>query len=124
MPAFCLQVAKTNVLNAGGNTSIVSTSPWDAPRINLRIYNTQYDIDAMVQLMKDVQTLVASQPWEGYILGLVGNLANTTSDAELADYAQNFSVTVDHSLGTVRIGEVVDSELKVIGVSGLRVVDA
>ncbi|KAF8872219.1 aryl-alcohol-oxidase from pleurotus Eryingii [Mucidula mucida] len=107
-----------------GNTAIVSNNVWDAPRIDLKIYDTQYDIDAMVQSMKDAQTIASSKPWADYNLGLFGDLANTTTDADLASYARKFSVTVDHSLGTLRIGEVVDSELKVKGVSGLRVVDA
>ncbi|KAF9018255.1 aryl-alcohol-oxidase from pleurotus Eryingii [Hymenopellis radicata] len=107
-----------------GNVTIASTNPWDPPVIDLQMFTTQYDIDAMVQAMKDAQTLLAAQPWTGYILGPFGDLANATTDGELADYARKYSVTVDHALGTAKIGEVVDSELKVIGVSGLRVVDA
>ncbi len=37
----------------------------------------------------------------------------TTTDADLASYAKKFYVTLDHSLETLRIGEVADSELKV-----------
>ncbi len=108
----------------GGNTTIPSTNPWDAPIIDLQLFSTQYDIDAMVQSLKDAQTIVASEPWADYVLGPFGDLANATTDEDLAEYARRTAVTVNHSLGTARIGEVVDSELKVVGVSGLRVVDA
>ncbi|KAF9012815.1 aryl-alcohol-oxidase from pleurotus Eryingii [Hymenopellis radicata] len=107
-----------------GNTTIPSTNPWDAPIIDLQLFSTQYDIDAMVQSLKDAQTIVASEPWADYVLGPFGDLVNATTDGDLAEYSRRNAVTVNHSLGTARIGEVVDSELKVIGVSGLRVVDA
>jgi choline dehydrogenase-like flavoprotein len=46
------------------------------------------------------------------------------SDADLLDYIQRESHTLYHPVGTCAIGSVVDSELRVLGVDGLRVVDA
>ena len=49
------------------------------------------------------------------------------SDEEIADFIRGTSYTVHHQVGTSRIGgaeAVVDPQLKLLGLSGLRVVDA
>ena len=46
------------------------------------------------------------------------------SEADLLDYIQRESHTLYHPVGTCAIGSVVDSQLRVLGVEGLRVVDA
>ena len=51
-----------------------------------------------------------------------------STDAEYVDFIQRKAETVYHPVGTCRMGKddqaVVDSELRVRGVQGLRVVDA
>jgi choline dehydrogenase len=55
---------------------------------------------------------------------------NVTTDEELLDYARRVGVSCYHVMGTARMGpssdpsSVVDDELRVHGVAGLRVVDA
>merc|ERR1712129_358590 len=46
------------------------------------------------------------------------------SDALLEDFVRHFAFTVYHPTSTCRIGDVVDTHLRVKGVEGLRVVDA
>ncbi len=46
------------------------------------------------------------------------------SDALLEDMARHYSITVYHLVSTCRMGDVVDSDLKVFGINGLRVADA
>ena len=50
------------------------------------------------------------------------------SDAEIAQFIRASSYTVHHQVGTCRMGEhpeaVVDSQLRLRGIDGLRVVDA
>ena len=45
-------------------------------------------------------------------------------DADLLDFVQRHCHTLYHPVGTCAIGSVVDSDLRVLGVEGLRVVDA
>ena len=54
----------------------------------------------------------------GYVTG------DTPSDALLEDLARHYSFTVYHLTSTCRIGSVVDPDLRVTGVAGLRVADA
>ena len=46
------------------------------------------------------------------------------SDADLRAYARRHAQTLFHPAGTCAMGEVVDAELRVVGIDGLRVVDA
>merc|ERR1712039_729728 len=46
------------------------------------------------------------------------------SDALIEDFVRHFAMTVYHPTSTCRIGDVVDPELRVKGVQGLRVIDA
>ena len=48
----------------------------------------------------------------------------STSDADIWDLIQRTTQTLYHPVGTCAMGSVVDPELKVYGVEGLRVVDA
>lgn len=45
-------------------------------------------------------------------------------DASLIDHIERNSTTLYHPVGTCAMGRVVDSELRVLGMEGLRVVDA
>ena len=53
---------------------------------------------------------------------------SVSSDSQIADYIREHAETIYHPVGTCRMGadldSVVDPELKVRGVEGLRVVDA
>jgi choline dehydrogenase len=46
------------------------------------------------------------------------------SDELLEDLARHYALTVYHETSTCRMGSVVDAELRVLGVTGLRVADA
>jgi 4-pyridoxate dehydrogenase len=65
-----------------------------------------------------------------FIAAEIGPGADVKTDAQLEAYTRKTAVTVHHPAGTCRMGAVsdktavVDSELRVIGVDGLRVVDA
>lgn len=48
----------------------------------------------------------------------------TLSDALIEDMARRYCLTVHHETSTCRMGRVVDADLRVWGVGGLRVADA
>ena len=75
-----------------------------------------------LQVLTDHAPALSTIPWEaakhGYRAGTV------PSDAFLEDLALHFSITVYHLASTCRMGSVVDPQLRVNGVSKLRVADA
>jgi len=50
--------------------------------------------------------------------------AHRPRDADVLDHIQRYTQSYFHPVGTCAIGSVVESELRVLGVDGLRVVDA
>ncbi|KAF9439928.1 GMC oxidoreductase, partial [Macrolepiota fuliginosa MF-IS2] len=68
--------------------------------------------------------------WQNVITGFVGPLANVTTDAEVDDVIRNGSECGLHPVGTAAMSPkdaswgVVDPDLLVKHVSGLRIVDA
>ena len=111
----------------GGSLTLQSTDPFEQPAIDLGLFTTDYDIQTMIDAMKVADDFVSQPLWDGYVVKPFIELA-TDSDRET--YARNFSTTVFHPVSTARMGPgdvsggVVDSEFRVKGVKGLRVVDA
>ncbi|RDB19313.1 Pyranose dehydrogenase 1 [Hypsizygus marmoreus] len=113
-----------------GSVTLTSSDPFDKPAIDLGLLNSEFDIFAMVQAMKDAQSFLTAEPWSGYIKAPFGELADATTDEAKAAYARKFGVTGNHPAGTAAMSPahaawgVVDSKLLLKGVEGVRVVDA
>jgi len=67
---------------------------------------------------------------ESFVANEIGPGPDCNSDDQIDAYVRATAITVHHPLGTCKMGgandpkAVVDAECKVIGVDGLRVVDA
>ncbi len=124
------QLAKRMPLRmfAGGNVTLNSTDPFDAPIINPNLLGTDVDVAVMREAVKAARSFVAAPAWSDYIISEFGAFAEARTDEELDAYIRNNTDTVDHPVGTVAMGKgaqgALDSELKVKGTIGLRVVDA
>ncbi len=116
-----------------GEVCLVSDDVADAPRIDLNYLADPHDVKVMVAVMRRALEIVAHWPGDG--LGplmvppaLAETHGHTTgeapSDALLEDLARHYALTVYHETSTCRMGSVVDAELRVLGVAGLRVADA
>jgi choline dehydrogenase len=88
------------------------------------------DARALVAGLKMTREFVTARPMAAICRSEVAPGAHIRSDAELLDYVRASVVTLYHPVGTCamgsesRWGSVVDPELRVRGVTGLRVVDA
>ncbi|CAL1710566.1 unnamed protein product [Somion occarium] len=114
-----------------GSVTLASTDPFAKPLINPSILSTNFDIQAMVQAIKDAQTFLNATPWQKDFKPVpFGDLANARTDTDKASFARQNSVTVNHPAGTARMSPansnwgVVDSQLKLKGAQGVRIVDA
>ncbi len=86
----------------------------------------------MVQALNDVEELIASPAWAGYVTGSIGAISgtDTSTDAAKLAFAREYSYNVNHAVGTAYMSPadsttgVVNPDLTVKGTSKLRVVDA
>ena len=113
-----------------GRVGLQSHDPAAAPLILQRFLATDGDWRALragVRLARDVASQPAMQP---YIAREILPGEGKTADEDIDAHIRKTSITVHHPLGTCRMGPdgdglaVVDPELRVKGVDGLRVVDA
>lgn len=111
-----------------GRVSLASADPHAAPLIDPALLSVASDIDPLIRAIKISRRMLAGASFAQYAATetLPGSAA--ASDADLAAFIRATSYTVHHPVGTCRIGTdadaVVDPELRVKGVSGLRIADA
>ncbi len=116
-----------------GELRLVSSDVGDAPSIDLNYLADPHDVTVMLAVMRRALQIV--EAWPGGALGPLsvppalaavhGHASgDVPSDALLEDLARHYALTVYHETSTCRIGDVVDPELRVFGVAGLRVADA
>jgi len=111
-----------------GTVEASSNDPLSTPLIDPQLGSAQADIDTLVRGLKLARNVLAHDSFTPY--GAHERLpgTNVQEDAELEDYVRSTLATVHHPGGTCRMGSgpdaVVDHELKVHGIKGLRVADA
>ena len=113
-----------------GRIALASNRAGDKPRIEANYLSDAegFDLRMMVECAKVSRTLFAQKAFDAYRGAPIFPARNDLSDAELADFIRAKAETVYHPVGTCRMGSdaasVVDNDLRVRGVEGLRVIDA
>ena len=101
--------------------------PLAAPRIDPAFFDDPRDLDDMVAGFRLTRTLMEAPALAEWITRDMFT-ANVTTDDEIRDVLRRRTDTVYHPVGTCRMGHdalaVVDPQLRVHGVTGLRIVDA
>jgi choline dehydrogenase-like flavoprotein len=111
-----------------GSVQLASGDPFAAPRIDPNFLAAPQDLERLVRGFKLMRNIL-SQP---ALAGLGGRelpaSAAAQTDAQIAEFIRNRADTIYHPVGSCRMGpgpdDVVDAQLRVHGVQGLRVVDA
>jgi choline dehydrogenase len=123
--------ASTPCLNhpeSRGSVSLRSASPNDSPVIRLNYLQSESDVQKLVAGIKIIRQLFNSNAFDEFRGEEVAPGADVTSDEALQAYVREVCDTIHHPVGTCKMGTdpmaVVDPELRVYGVDGLRVVDA
>jgi choline dehydrogenase len=105
-----------------------SADPTQYPAIRPNYMSAQRDVDATVTGLRLARQIFAAPSWMAHSEGEVRPGSKAMSHTELADYARASAGSVFHPVGTCRMGadaaSVVDSRLRVRGITGLRVIDA
>ncbi len=111
-----------------GYVEAKSTDPREAPAINPRYLSDPTDRRAMIGGLRFVRRLFAAPALARYCGAEILPGARVESDDELLDYARQKGSTVYHATCTCKMGSdqraVVDDQLRVHGLEGLRVIDA
>ena len=127
-------VLKAHTINRAGEVRLVSSEPRDRPYINFHYFEEGSDqegndLDAVVAGIKFVRSLTAPLIEQGIIAEEEFPGTALQSDQELRDYVR-YNAWGHHASCTCPIGSdddpmaVLDSDFRVRGIKGLRVVDA
>ena len=124
---FTVTVSLTHPQNIG-SVSLLSPDPKDPPIIRINFLQSQSDVQKLVEGIKIMRKLFHTSAFDRFRGEEISPGADVISDEALEVYIREFCVTGYHPVGTCKMGTdpmaVVDPELRVHGVEGLRVVDA
>jgi choline dehydrogenase-like flavoprotein len=111
-----------------GSITLASADPFAAPAIDPAFLAEPDDLAALVRGFKAMRRILAQPALAGYGGREFATSADAKSDAEIEAFIRSRADTIYHPVGSCRMGsaqlDVVDAELRVRGIAGLRVVDA
>lgn len=111
-----------------GTVRLSSTNANDAPLIDPQYLSDPRDLSVMIRAYKATQAVLQSSPFAPVRGSPLVPEPAVDDDAAIEQYIRGRADTIYHPVGTCRMGadsdSVVDLELRVRGVEGLRVVDA
>jgi choline dehydrogenase len=111
-----------------GWVRLASADPLEKPLVNPNYLGARADLDRLVQGVKLARELFATDAFAGWVTDELMPGPQVASDDELREFVRNHADSYHHQVGSCRMGmdelAVVDPELRVHGVEGLRVADA
>lgn len=114
---------------ARGTVRLRSADPADKPLVDSRFFGDPDDLRLTLAAMRFARRVLAAPPLAGLIAREMLPGAAAQSDEDLARHARRMVKTNYHPVGTARMGPegdrmaVLDAQLRVRGVAGLRVID-
>ncbi|KAJ7121245.1 aryl-alcohol oxidase [Mycena crocata] len=111
-----------------GSVTLNSSDPFSPPLINPNLLGSEVDIFFMREAVRSAVRFAAAPAWADYVISPFG-FNSTDTDAELDEYIRDNAATVFHPVGTASMSPkgatwgVVDPDLIVKGLRGLRIVD-
>ena len=111
-----------------GTVRLRSANPSDAPLIDPNYFSDPYDRSTTVAGMRLAREIVSQPAFAPYLKDEIEPGRAAQSDADLEASVRQNSESIFHHVGTCKMGfdklAVVDDQLRVHGMQGLRVVDA
>ena len=111
-----------------GRISLRSHDPLDAPHIHANYLSDPQDMEALLEGVKLARQLASAPAFTKYRGRELFPGSEAKDDTALRTHISKTAETLYHPVGTCKMGNdaasVVDSELRVHGLEGLRVVDA
>lgn len=111
-----------------GEVFLKSADPLADPGIDPNFLSDPRDLETLIKGAKMTRAQLHAAPLRPYIHKELFGVSDTTTDAEWAQHIRDRADTIYHPVGTCKMGQdemaVVDDQLRVHGLQGLRVVDA
>lgn len=111
-----------------GTIRLASADPAAAPLIDYQYFTDPHDVEVLAQGTEMIREIMASPVFGGGVQTEIHPGTSVPNGEELRTALKQRSTSVYHGVGTCRMGvddrAVVDPQLKVRGIEGLRVVDA
>jgi choline dehydrogenase-like flavoprotein len=107
-----------------GRSAIASADPAAAPHIQPNYLATEADRRTAAQAIRITRAIAGQPALARYSPEELRPGADLQSEEELQRAAGEIGTTIFHPVGTAAMGSVVDPQLRVIGLDGLRVIDA
>ncbi|UWQ11719.1 choline dehydrogenase [Aliiroseovarius crassostreae] len=113
-----------------GEITLKSADPKEAPRIFFNYMSTDQDWEDFRTCLRLTREIFSQAAFEPFVKHEIQPGVNYQSDDELDDFIREHAESAYHPCGTCRMGRaddptaVVDPEMRVIGVDGLRLADS
>jgi choline dehydrogenase len=111
-----------------GSIHVASKSPNAPPAVRFNFMTAQLDRDVTLEAMRITRRIMTASPMRGIATDEIAPGVNVETDDELLDWVKKNAETTYHPVGTCKMGSdpmaVVDDQLRVHGMQGLRVADA
>ena len=127
-PGFTMSVCQLRPTSRG-SVRIKSTDPLEPPAMQPNYLSTAFDRATIVAGIRLARSLAATKALSPFVQDEYRPGSDARSDDELLEFAKNTGGTIFHPSGTTKMGPasdptaVVDANLRVHGMEGLRVVD-
>ncbi len=111
-----------------GSIHVKSANPAEPPAIRFNFLSAKHDRDGLLAAIRKGRELMATSPLKEITGEELAPGAHLRTDDEILDWVRKNAETTYHPVGTCKMGNdpmaVVDPELRVHGIAGLRVADA
>lgn len=125
-PEFTVSVCNLRP-QSRGRVTVAGNDPFAAPRIHANYLTTAWDQDVAVRAVKHVRSIFRNGPLAERVRGEIAPGPQAQTDEQILDYVQRTAQSMHHWSGSCKMGRdaaaVVDPQLRVHGVSKLRVAD-
>ena len=117
-----------NLPESKGSIHIKSKNPEEYPSIKYNFLSSQLDRDTLIAGVKLIRKLMQSSHMKEFCDNEIQPGYEASTDNDILEFIRNKAETLYHPSGTCKMGfdqeSVVDKNLKVHGIEGLRVADA
>lgn len=141
LPAFVIDHGRQRVRGHGftintchlrprsiGEVTLASADPKADPNIDPNFLDDPYDWKISLEAFEWGREMLATKSFAPFVTGEHMPGAGVRTEAQKRDYVRKWAKTDYHPVGTCKMGSdpmaVVDTDLKVHGLTGLRVIDA